>query len=63
VTLWTAAHQIPLSIGFSRQVYWSGLSFPPSGDLPDPGIESSSPELHVDSLLLSHLGSPTKCVH
>ena len=34
------AHQAPLCMGFYRQEYWSGLSFPPPGDLPDPGIES-----------------------
>ena len=39
-TLWTVAHQAPLSVGLSRQEYWSGLPFP--GDLPDPGIESTS---------------------
>ena len=38
-TLWTVARQAPLSIGFSRQEYWSGLPCPPSGDLPNPGIE------------------------
>ena len=38
-TLWTAALQAPLSMGFSRQAYWSGLPFPSPGDLPDPGIE------------------------
>ena len=38
-TLWTAAHQAPLSMGSSRQEYWSGLPFPTPGDLPDPGIE------------------------
>ena len=42
---WTVAHQAPLSMGFSRQEYWSGLSFPPPGDLPDPGMESGSPAL------------------
>ena len=42
VTLWTVAHQAPLSMGFSRQEYWSGLLCPPPGDLPDPGIESTS---------------------
>ena len=42
VTPWTAAHQASLSMGFSRQEYWSGLSFPPPGDLPDPGIKSTS---------------------
>ena len=36
---WTAAHQAPLSMGFSRQEYWSGLPRPPPGDLPDPGFE------------------------
>ena len=39
VTPWTVAHQVPLSIGFSRQEYWSGLPFPSPGDLPNPGIE------------------------
>ena len=39
---WTAAHQAPLSMGFSRQEYWSGLSYPSPGDLPDPGIEAMS---------------------
>ena len=39
----TTAHQTPLSLGFSRQEYWSGLSFPFPGDLPDPGIEPMSP--------------------
>ena len=38
-TLWTVACQAPLSMGFSRQEYWSGLPFPPPGDLPDPEIE------------------------
>ena len=41
----TVAHQAPLSMGFSRQEYWSGLSFPPPGDLPDPGIEPVSSAL------------------
>ena len=41
VTLWTVALQAPLSMGFSRQEYWSGLSCPPPGDLPDPGNEPS----------------------
>ena len=61
VTLWTVAHQAPLSMGFSRQEYWNGLPFPPSGNLPDPGIEPKSPVLQVDSLLLSHWGSPAAC--
>ena len=50
-TLWTVAHQAPLSMGFSRQEYWSGLPFPSPGDLPDPGIEPRSPALQTDSLL------------
>ena len=45
VTPWNVARQPPLSIGFSRQGYWSGLPFPFPGDLPDPRIESSSPVL------------------
>ena len=42
VTLWTVAHLAPLSMGFSRQEYWSLLLCPPTGDLPDPGIEPVS---------------------
>ena len=42
VTPWTAAHQAPLSMGFSRQEYWSGLPLPSPGELPEPGIERSS---------------------
>ena len=42
VRLWTVARQAPLSMGFSRQQYWSGLSCPPPGNLPDPGIEPRS---------------------
>ena len=45
VILWTVAHQAPLSMGFSRQEYWSELPCPPSGDLPDPGMEPASPTL------------------
>ena len=41
-TLWTAAHQAPLSVGFSRQEQWSGLLCPPAGDVPDSGIELES---------------------
>ena len=43
VTPWTVAHQAPLSVGFPRQEYWSGLPFPSPGALPDPGIEPRSP--------------------
>ena len=49
-TLWTVACQGPLSLEFSRQEYWSGLPFPSSRDLPNPGIESRSPALQADSL-------------
>ena len=51
VTPWTAAHQAPLSMEFSRQEYWSGLPFPSPEDLPNPGIEPRSPALLADSLL------------
>ena len=44
---WTIACQVPLSLGFSRQEYWSRQSFPSSGDLPDPGIKLRSPALGV----------------
>ena len=47
----TIAHQAPLSMGVFRQKYWSGLPFPPAGDLPDLGIEPVSPALQADSLL------------
>ena len=60
-TPWTTAYQAPLSIGFSRQEYWSnGLSCPPPGDLPNPGIKPVSPvspALQVGSLPLNHWGS------
>ena len=42
---WTVVYQAPLSMGFSRQEYWSELPFPSPGDLPDPGIEPRSPAL------------------
>ena len=45
VTLWTAAHQAPLSMGFPRQEYWNGLPFLSSGDLPEPGVKPASPAL------------------
>ena len=60
-TLWIITHQAPLSMGFSRQKYWSELPCPSPGDLPSPGIEPASlatPALQADSLLLSHRGSP-----
>ena len=49
-TPWTVAYQAPLSMGFSRQEYWSGLPFPSPGDLPDPGIEPRSTTLQTDTL-------------
>ena len=55
-TPWTLALQAPLSMGFSRQEYWSGLPFPSPGDLPDPGIEPTAPALQADSFLLSYQG-------
>ena len=56
--LWTVACQAPLSMGFSKQEYWSGLPRLPPGDLPDPGIEPTSPAsltLQEDSLPLEPL--------
>ena len=47
---WTVACQAPLSMGFSRQEYWSGLPFPFPGDLPNPGTEAMPPALQADSL-------------
>ena len=48
---WTVAFQAPLSMGFSRGEYWSGLPFPSPGDLPNPGVEPRSPTLQADTLL------------
>ena len=56
---WTVARQAPLSMEFFRQEYWSGLPFPPPGDLPHPMIEPGSPALQVDSLPSEHQGSPS----
>ena len=53
-----AAHEAPLSLGFSRQEHWSGLPCPPPGDLPNPRIEPTSPTLQADSLPSEHQGSP-----
>ena len=49
-TPWTIAHQAPLSMGFARQEYWSGLPFPSPGDRPNPGIDPRSPALRADAL-------------
>ena len=54
VTPWTVACQAPLSMGFPRQEYWTGLPFPSPGDLPNPGIKPTFPASQVDSLSLSH---------
>ena len=54
----TVAHQAPLSVGFSRQEYCSGLPFPNPGNLPDLGVEPGSPALQAGSLPLSWQGSP-----
>ena len=58
VTPWTVAYQAPLSMGFSRQEYWSGLPFPFPGDLSDPGIEPSFPTLQADALPSESPGKP-----
>ena len=50
MTQWTIACQALLSMGFSRQEYWSGLPFPSPGDLPNPGIEPGSSALEADTL-------------
>ena len=63
---WTVAHQAPLSMGFSRQKYWSELSFPPPEDLLDPGIKPGFLRLlhwQADSLPLSHLRNPLNVRH
>ena len=49
-TLWIVVHQVPLSMKFSRQKCWSGLPFPSPGNLPDPGIEPTSPALQAGGL-------------
>ena len=58
VTPWTVALQAPLSMGFSRQEYWSGLLCPSPADLPDPGIEPRFPTLQADSVLFEPPGKP-----
>ena len=59
-TLWTAAREAPLSMGFSRQEYWSGLPFPflSPGDLSNPGIKPRSPALQADALTSEPPGKP-----
>ena len=58
VTPWTVACQVPLSMGFSGQEFWTGLPFPSPGDLPDPGIEPASPVLQKHSLPTEPPGKP-----
>ena len=55
----TVALQVPPSMGFSRQEYWSGLPFPSPGDLPDPGIKHGFPALEADALTSEPPGKPT----
>ena len=57
-TLWTVAYQAPLSVGFSRREYWSGVPLPSPGDLPDPGIEPGSPALETVTLTSEPPGKP-----
>ena len=56
-TLWTVAYQAPLPMVFSRQEYWSGMTFQPPGDLPDPGIEPKSLTSPEGSLMGSLAGA------
>ena len=58
VTLWTIAHQAPLSMQFSKQEYWSGLPFPPPGELLHPGTETVTPALAGGFFTLEPPGSP-----
>ena len=58
--LWTVACQAPLSMRFPRQEYWSGLSFPSPGDLPDPGIEPMSLALAGEFFTTEPPGKPLK---
>ena len=58
-TPWTVVYKAALSMEFSRQEYWSGLSFPSPGDLPDPGIEPRSPILQADNVSSEPPGKQT----
>ena len=57
MTLWTVAHQAPLSMGFFRWEYWNGLPFPSPRDIPDQGIKPGSPALQADSLCTEPWGN------
>jgi len=61
VTLWTVAHQAPLSMGFSKQEYLSALPFPPARDLSDPGIKSMSPAFAGGFFTNEPPGKPLRC--
>ena len=60
MTLWAIARQAPLSMGFFKEEYWSGLPFPSPGDLPDPGIEPVSPALVDRFFTTEPPGTPNK---
>ena len=60
---WTVAHQAPLSTGFPRQKYWSGLLFPFPGDLPDPGIKLTSPALAGGFFTAEPPGKPMEILY
>ena len=61
-TPWTVARKAPLFMGFSRQEYWSGLPFPPPGDLPDPGTEPMSPVAPALAGKFFTAEPPGKCI-
>ena len=63
-SLWPlcVAHQAPLSLGFLRQEYWSGLPFPSPGDLPNPGYEPTSPAMADGVFTTDHQGSPSRAL-
>ena len=58
-TPWTVVHQVPLSMGFPKQEYWSELPFSLPGDLPDPGIELWTPAVQADFLPSEPPGKPS----
>ena len=63
MTPWTLAHQVPLSMGFPKQEYQSGLPFPTPGNLPDPGIEPESPALAGRFFTTEPAGKPAQKVY
>ena len=63
LTPWIVACQAPLSMGFPRQKYWSGLPFPSPKQISDPGIEPMFPAWLTDSLPLSHQRNPLRCYY